>query len=217
MGGFDLITIGKVLQFLILEPTGQDIDLWIKILYTAFVLILIPIYWKHWGPANFLWFSDIALILCVPALWIESSLLASMMALGVLLPEVYWTIEILLRLITGKELTGLTGYMFDKKRPLFLRLLSLFHVLLPPIIILMLSHFGYDPDALFWQTGLAWIVLVICYKFTSPSKNINWAFGFGEKVQEKFHPVVWLILVMLSNLLLLFLPTHFLLKWIFTF
>lgn len=198
-----------------LKISEHGIALWIKILYTAFVLILIPIYWKHWGPANFLWFSDIALILCVPALWLESSLLASMMAVGVLLPEVYWNIEFLLRLITGKEMTGLTGYMFDKERPLFLRLLSLFHVILPPVLILMLSELGYDPKALFLQTGLAWTVLGICYKFTSPSKNINWAFGFGGSVQERFPSLVWLILMMLSYLFLLFLPTHFLLKWIF--
>jgi hypothetical protein len=34
-----------------------------------------------------LWFSDVALLVTVPALWIESRLLASMMALAVILPE----------------------------------------------------------------------------------------------------------------------------------
>lgn len=204
-----------IVQHWNLGSSGEEIDLWVKISYTAFVLVLIPIYWKHWGPANFLWFSDIALILGVPALWLESSLLASMMAVGVLLPELYWNIEFLLRLVTGKEFTGLTGYMFDKDRPLFLRLLSLFHMIIPPVLILMLNKFGYDSRALFWQTGLAWAVLVICYKFTSPSKNINWAFGFGESVQERLPSVVWLIIIMLSYLVLLFLPTHFLLKQLF--
>lgn len=215
MDDFALAGGEMLLQLRAFDISGHRIALWIKILYTAFVIVLIPVYWKHWGPANFLWFSDIALILCVPALWLESSLLASMMAVGVLLPEVYWNIELLLRLATGKEMTGLTGYMFDRERPLFLRLLSLFHVLLPIVLILMLSEFGYDPKALFWQTGLAWAVLVICYKFTSPSKNINWAFGFGESVQERFPRVVWLILIMLAYLFLLFVPTHFLLKWLF--
>lgn len=69
-----------IVQHWNLGSSGEEIDLWVKISYTAFVLVLIPIYWKHWGPANFLWFSDIALILGVPALWLESSLLASMMA-----------------------------------------------------------------------------------------------------------------------------------------
>lgn len=55
--------------------SGHQISLWIKIAYTAFVLILIPIYWKEWGAAHFLWFSDIALLLSLPALWTESSLI----------------------------------------------------------------------------------------------------------------------------------------------
>lgn len=104
--------------------TDQDGLLWFKILFTLFVLTLIPIYWKKWGAANFLWFSDIALFLCVPALWLESSLLASIIAVGVLLPEIYWNLELLLRLVTGRKFFDLTGYMFDSEKPLYLRILT---------------------------------------------------------------------------------------------
>jgi len=58
------------------------IPLWLKIAYTLFVCLIVPIYWRRYGPANFLWFSNIALLATVPALWLESALLASMMALG---------------------------------------------------------------------------------------------------------------------------------------
>ncbi len=61
------------------------IPLWIKISYTAFAVITVAVYAVKYPPGNFLWFSDIALILTVPALWFESRLLASMMALAVLL------------------------------------------------------------------------------------------------------------------------------------
>ena len=56
------------------------IPLWLKITYTLFVSSVVPVYWRRYGPANFLWFSDIALLVTVPALWLESPLLASMMA-----------------------------------------------------------------------------------------------------------------------------------------
>jgi hypothetical protein len=47
------------------------IPLWLKIAYTAFVVVVIPIYWASWTPANFLWFCDVALLLTLPALWLE--------------------------------------------------------------------------------------------------------------------------------------------------
>lgn len=201
-------------QFSALDADGQ-IDLWIKIFFTLFVGILVPVYWKHWGPANFLWFSDIALLVCVPALWMENRLLGSMMAVGVLLPEVYWNVELLLRVLTRKRFTGLTSYMWDTNRPLFLRLLSLFHVFLPAILILLLVRLGYDDDALYWQTGFAWIVLFLCYKFSPRSQNINWVFGLGKRPQNSIPSYLFLILLMIGYLVLLFLPTHFLLDLIF--
>jgi hypothetical protein len=194
----------------------HQIDLWIKIAYTIFVLILIPVYWKKWGPANFLWFSDIALFGSAIALWIESPLLASMMAVGVLLPELYWNIELFIRLLTGYKLAGLTDYMWNKEKPLYLRLLSLFHVALPVILILMLIKFGYKPSAIYYQTTLAWITLLLTYKFTSPSENINWAFGPGSSPQHKISRRLYLLIVMLLYPLALFLPTHLLLKALFS-
>jgi hypothetical protein len=90
---------------------------WIKIPYTIFVCVLVPVYWVERGPANFLWLSDIALLATVPALWMENRFLTSMMAVGVLLPELAWNMDFFLRLITGFDVIGLngTGYMFGTR------------------------------------------------------------------------------------------------------
>ena len=53
------------------------IPVWFKIAYTAFVLYVGVIWWKNYGWKNFLWFSDIAFIGAVPALWLESAAIAS--------------------------------------------------------------------------------------------------------------------------------------------
>ena len=63
------------------------IPLWLKLAYTVFAAVTVAVYLKKYPLWNFLWFSDIALIATVPALWLENSLLASMMLVGVLLPE----------------------------------------------------------------------------------------------------------------------------------
>jgi len=59
------------------------IPLGLKVVYTIFVCALVPIYWRAYGLANFLWFSDIALLALVPALWLENALLVSMLAISV--------------------------------------------------------------------------------------------------------------------------------------
>src|SRR5204863_4475698 len=111
------------------------ISLGFKIGYTLFVCVLVPIYWKQYGPANFLWFSDIALLALVPALWLENTLLASMMAVSIVFFEAIWNIDFFTRLAAGKSLIGLSAYMFDPKIPLFIRLLSLFHIALPLLLL----------------------------------------------------------------------------------
>ena len=50
----------------------DQIPLWIKIAYTLFICVLVPVYWVQYGPGNFLWFSDIALFVTAAALWLET-------------------------------------------------------------------------------------------------------------------------------------------------
>src|SRR5215813_6228467 len=105
--------------------TGCDSTVVQNRLY-LFVRFLVPIYWRRYGPVNFLWFSNIALLVTMPALWLESPLLASMMAVAVTLPELAWNLDFFVRLTTGATFMGLSSYMFDRSIPLFIRALSLF-------------------------------------------------------------------------------------------
>ena len=183
--------------------------LWFKLAYTLMVLLIIPLYWREYGPGNLLWFSDIALIVLAIALWTRSRLLVSMMAVGTLLLEFAW----LLGFMTGGKLL-ITGYMFDASIPLWLRSLSGFHFILPPLLIFLLYRWGYDQRALKWQTLLAWIVLPVTFLTTDQENNINWVFGPGV-TQSNFPPLLWLALIMLALPLLVYLPTHWVLKRLF--
>ena len=75
------------------------IPLRLKIVYTLFVCALVPVYWRQYGPANFLWFSDIALLALVPALWLENALLVSMMAISVVFFEALWNADFFFQLL----------------------------------------------------------------------------------------------------------------------
>jgi hypothetical protein len=193
------------------------IPLWVKLCYTAFAAVTVAIYAKKYPLWNFLWFSDIALIATVPALWLENSLLASMMLVGVLLPELLWNVAFFVRLATGKRLFGLTDYMFDPTKPLYLRAISLFHFFLPLLLLWMVSRLGYDPDALIGQALLAWIVLPLTYRLAdSKVENVNWVFGWTVEPQERMPPLAYLGLVMIGFPLLIYFPTHVLLQKLFT-
>jgi hypothetical protein len=193
------------------------IPLWLKLAYTAFTAVTVAVYVKKYPLWNFLWFSDIALIATVPALWLENSLLASMMLIGVLLPEVLWNGAFFVRLVTGTRLFGLTDYMFDPAKPRYLRAISLvFHVLLPLLLLWMAVRLGYDSRALVAQTALAWVVLPLSYWLGDPKvENLNWVFGWTAAQQTRIPPLAYLGLVMIAFPLLIYLPTHLLLQRLF--
>jgi len=191
------------------------IPLWIKIAYTLFVAVTVVVYSVKYSLGNFLWFSDIALLTSVPALWLESSLLASVIAVGIVLPEVLWNVSFFGQLLTGRRITGLTDYMFDPHKPLYLRALSLFHVFLPVMLLWMIHVLGYAPAAWIAQTALTWVVLPLTYLFTKPEENVNWVFGPGAKPQKRISPLIYLGLLLIGFPLLVYLPTHLLLQMLF--
>ncbi len=185
------------------------IPLSIKVAYTAMVAAILPVYAVRYGWRNFLWFSDIALIATAAALWLESALLASMMAVAVLLPELLWSVSFLGRLLFGIRATDLAGYMFDPAKPRYLRALSLFHLVLPVTLLWLIARLGYDARALIAQTALAWVVLPVTYAVVRPhDENINWVYGLGER-QRRLSPRTYLALLMLAFPVVVYLPTHF--------
>src|SRR5437764_360718 len=97
---------------LAVPPAGRRIPLWAKLAYTAFLAVLVPFYLSAYGPTNFLYFCDVALLLGLAALWLESPLLAGMPACGILLPQLLWVIDFLGGLV-GHFPVGMTKYMFD--------------------------------------------------------------------------------------------------------
>lgn len=187
---------------------------WFKIAYALAVLAFMVIYWRRYGPRNFLWFSDIALIGAVPAMWLESGLLSGVLACMVLLPEVLWNVDYGLRLALRRRITGLTEYMFDTTIPRWLRAVSLFHVPLPLVLLWLVAAYGYPEASLAVSAGAGAIVLVLSLLFSSWEKNINWVFGLG-RVQHRLPQPLYAGLLYLGFVFVVFLPTHWVLSRLF--
>ncbi len=198
------------------------VPLWCKWGFTAFMAVLVPVYWTKYGPTNFLYFCDAALFLTLAAVWMESSLLASMAAVGILLPQLFWCVDFAVEL-SGHHLSSMTSYMFDAQKPLFLRGLSLFHGWLPFLLVFLVRRLGYDRRALISWTGLAWALCLVSFFLLPPAGatlpdpnmplNVNYVFGMNDAVPQKLLPAGWYLVVwMLSLAALVYVPTHQILK-----
>jgi hypothetical protein len=190
---------------------GTSVPLWLKIAYAAFLCVLIPVYVRDWGWANFLWLSDICLFSTAIAVIFEQPALAGMMAIGVLPLELAWSADFL----TGGKVIGLATYMFDDSKPLFLRGLSLFHLALPPTILWLLYRFGYDTRSLWRQVVLTLLILPLSYLVSSPADNINWVYGPGSEPQHLITPLAYLAIEMVALPLCVLWPMHWLMRRLF--
>lgn len=189
-------------------PAGRRIPLWFKIAYSVFVAVLVPVYWANWTPLNFLYFCDVALLLTVPALWLESSYLASMMAIAIVLPQILWQLDFIVYPLSGFRthfLIDSAGYMFDPNEPFFTRCLSSFHFWLPIVLLWLVRRLGYDRRAIWGQIVLALVMLSLSYLLTTyptgPAGNVNKVLGPGgdrDPPQTLMHPVLWLGVLMLA-------------------
>jgi len=202
-----------------MSQTESRIPPWLKLVYSAFVAVLVPVYWYYYGLTNFLYFCDVALLLTLVGVWTESALLISMCAIGILLMQSLWVVDFVFNLF-GVHLTGITDYMFKHENSLFLRLLSLFHGWLPFLLAYLVWRTGYDRRGFLAWTAVAWVLTLLCFFLMPPPHpnpgltpvNINYVWGFGDNVAQSWvHPYVWLGLMMAGLPLVLFLPTHFVL------
>lgn len=189
------------------------VPLWLKIIWTLWLMVWVPVYWRQYGAQNFLFFCDIGNLLIGVGLWLESSLIFSWVACGLLLFQSLYTIDLTSALLTGHHLIGGTEYMFDPHLSLFIRLLSLFHIVTPPLLLWAIWRMGYDPRGWKLQTLTAWIAVPISY-FWHPEQDVNWARGPFFHEQHSMPGWAYLVGYLVVVPPCIYLPTHSFLLWL---
>jgi hypothetical protein len=187
----------------------QKIPNWFGDVALFFLALWFAAYWHAWGPANFLHLCDIAVILTCIGLWRNSSLLVSSQAVSSVLIDLVWTLDVAARLIFGHHLIGGTEYLFEGSTPLWARLLSLFHIILPFVLLWSLSRLGYDRRG--WKLQSAILVpVLIASRLVAPDQNLNFAVqdpflhrSYGPAPTHLFITFLFLVFVV-------YIPTHLL-------
>lgn len=191
---------------------AMRIPVWVKIGWSVWVAVWAPIYWKQYGAQNFLYFCDLGSFLVLAALWLESLLIFSWQASGLLLFQTLYTLDLAGAVLSGRHFIGGTEYMFDAGVPLFIRLLSLFHVLMPALLLWAIWRLGYDRRGWRYAALEAWIVVPINYLWR-PQYDINWARGLFMREQHAVPGPLYLAVYLVAAPLLIYWPTHLALQW----
>lgn len=187
------------------------LPLWLKLAWTLWIAVWVPVYWRQYGPENFLWFCDLGNLVVAIALWTESQLLFSMEAVGLIVFQALYTLDLIGALCTSRHWIGGTEYMFDPHLPLVIRLLSLFHFAMPPLLLWVLWRIGYDRRGWIAQTVLTWVVIPICYLW-HPERDVNWVRGWAFRDQHAIPALAYVLVYALVVPAMVYYPTHLVMR-----
>ena len=146
---------------------------WVAVAALAVYLVT---YTRAYGLANFLFLCNLSVILACVGLWTANSLLLSSQAVGLLVVGTAWGLDVLSWFLFGVHAIGGTEYMWDPQYPLFARLLSLYHVVLPVTLVWALRRVGYDRRGYGVQCLIALVGVALGRSFPA-AMNLNGAYA----------------------------------------
>ncbi len=179
---------------------------WLALLW---LVLWFPVYWHAWGVANFLHLCDVAVILTCIGLWTNSALLLSSQAVSSVVIDILWTLDVAAWLLFRRHFIGGTEYLFDATVPLGVRLLSLFHIVMPFILLWSLSQLRYNRRGFALQVAIT-LPVVIASRFVTPDKNLNFAQTAPFFHRQLGPAPVHLAITYLAVVLGVYVPTHLL-------
>lgn len=142
----------------------------------AWLAVYVPAYAWAYPLWNFLFLCNLGVVLTCLGFWLGSRLLLSSQAVASPVIGLAWTLDVAWKLATGDFLFGGTEYMWDSQYPLFTRVLSLYHVFWPLIVLATIRRIGYDRRGWPLQSAIAATFLVVARLTTPAVENVNFAF-----------------------------------------
>lgn len=186
---------------------------WLRVPYTVLAGTAVAVYAGFPGTLPY-WFADVALLASALALWYRQRLLASMMALAVLVPALAAYGGLVALLLGGVDPFGLARSLFPTEAPLPLRLASLAAAVLPLVLAWLVYRLGYDPRALRAQTLLGAAVLILGAMLAPVLDGARGgSLELAAALREAWLPAwLWIAVLALLYPVVVYLPAHLLLQ-----
>ena len=194
----------------------HKIPIAVKLIYSAFVVVLVPYYWVTYSPWNFLFFCDLGCRSAAVALLDGGSVAGEpahgglgscRSSVGTRLPD------------RGADHGDDQLHVRPQAAVVRAGPVPSFHGRLPFLLLWMVWRLGYDRRALLGWTLMTWAVLLVSFFLAPPppapaenpklAVNLNYVHGLSyDKPQTVMSPVLWLGIMMVGFPLVLYLPTH---------
>jgi hypothetical protein len=180
----------------------------------AWLAVFVPAWASTYGAWHFLMLCNLGVLLTCAALWFDKPVLLSAQAVAAPGIAVLWIVDAGWRLATGAHLHGGTAYMWDHTIPGVVRLLSLYHLAWPAVLLGCLHRTGHDRSGLPLQVAIAAVVFAVGVWLAPAAENLNYVVAAPGSAP---HPQpAWRAL---SNLVILagliYVPTEVLLRKLF--
>jgi hypothetical protein len=177
--------------------TRRGIPPSIKALAVLWLALWLPLHLQAYPASSFLWFCAYGNVLVVAGLCLESAWLLSWQAVALIGPQLVYALDAL----TVRQ--G-TAYLFDTGVAPEVRALSLFHFVVPVLLVWSVRRLGYDRRALAVQTITSTLVLTTSFAaFRDEAINVAWSSA---------HPIAHWLCALAAWPLLFHLPVHVLLS-----
>lgn len=187
-----------------------------RIAAILWLAVYIPVYAQAYGALHFLQLCDLGVLLASLGVLTDNRLLLSAQALGAPAIGLLWLADLGWTALSGHSLHGGTAYLWDQSVTAAARVLSLFHLVLPVLLVLYLRRRGYDPRALPLQTAVAAGAIGLSW-WLGGAQNLNYVNAWPNRgivldgVPAAHAFASWLLLC-----LAVYLPTHLLWQRLFT-
>lgn len=195
--------------------SSKEIPLAARLAFSLWMVFWVSVVLSNAGPQNFFWLCNLAQFIILYVVWSGNRLLLSSQAGMVCLVGLVWTLDFIVAIaLGGRSLTGFTAYMFTDELALIARSVSLFHVFLPPFVLWLIWHVGYDNRGVWLQCVIGALAVIGGWLFTEAERNINWVHEFFGMEQVWMPDPLWIVVLVVANPLAIFLPGHFLVRGI---
>lgn len=175
----------------------------LKVILWAIILFLYSTI--NYGLVTNLWLCQFSLIITAVGLILNNPLLISISTISIFGIHLIWILDFL-TVIFNLPGIKVTSFIFDSSTSTSNRILQMYHIWHPIILLFLTLKYGYDKRAFkYWGILCVTILFISFFIFNDRNLNVNFAYGFYNYNDRNLYSFVIYCIILL---VFLSYPTH---------